>query len=115
MDMDHSAVVVSISCGNNTQAVSLSKKLVEANLVACAQLFPIQSIYHWDGAVQNDQEVMIQAKTLASKLEALEELVVEEHDYDVPEIIATPIIWGHSAYLDWIEANTKENQASKPT
>ena len=108
MNQDSQFTVISIACGNREAAIHLAKKLVENQLVACAQLFPIHSIYHWDGAVQSDEEVMLQAKTHTTKLEAIEKLVLQEHDYEVPEIIATPILWGHQKYLDWVKENTIE-------
>ena len=109
MQKDSQSVLVSIACPNQEAAMKLGKKLVAEKLVACAQLFPIHSIYRWKGKVESDPEVMLQAKTMSKKLEALERLVLEIHEYEVPEIIATPILWGHQAYLDWMKEQTTLN------
>lgn len=101
-------VVVSITFGDQASAVKLGKEMVEMKLVACAQLFPILSIYNWKDEVQSDNEFFMQAKTVASKIEQIEQFIVEHHTYDVPEIIVTPIIWGHAPYLEWVVGETGE-------
>lgn len=101
-----SFISVTISFPNEAEALKIARLLVEQKLIACAQLLPIQSIYNWKGELQNEKEVLLQAKTTEAKLSKIEEVVVAAHTYDVPEIIATPIIFGHQPYLDWINENT---------
>ncbi|MEM7657070.1 MAG: divalent-cation tolerance protein CutA [Bacteroidota bacterium] len=105
--MSHSPIILSIACADQESAKAIGAKLVEAKLVACAQVFPIHSIFRWEGKVQSEAEVMLQAKTLEKHVTAIEKLVVEQHSYEVPEIIATPIVWGHQSYLDWMKAETR--------
>lgn len=95
-------VIVSISCPNRDSALAIGKELLDHRLVACVQLYPVHSIFHWDDSLQTEDEIMIQAKTLSGQLPEIERLVTELHEYEVPEIIATPVIWGQQAYLDWV-------------
>lgn len=100
--MKNTPVVLNIAFDSLEEAQKIAGVLVAKRLVACAQLFPIQSIYRWDGKVNNDKEVFMQAKTIKENLAVIESLVKEMHAYDVPEMIATPIVWGHQSYMDWL-------------
>ena len=86
----------------------LSHALVDEKLIACANRFPVQSIYRWQDNVENEAEVMLVCKTLASNLDALVKRVKVLHAYDVPEIIALPILGGSKDYLDWVGENTEQ-------
>ena len=110
MNNNFKPIVITIAFGNKNAARELGKKLVEQKLVACAQLFPIQSIYRWDNAIQADDECLLQAKTTEANIENIEKLVTKEHSYEVPEIIATSIVWGHQPYLQWLADNTRESE-----
>lgn len=91
-------------------AEQLSRGIVEARLGACAQIVgPIRSVYRWDGAVQTEQEWQIWVKTTATQLDALTAHIQANHSYDVPEIVATPIIGGSVAYLKWVTDETQPN------
>lgn len=87
-------------------AAALARGVVDAGLGACVQVFPIRSFYRWDGAVRDDPEWRLEIKTAQSRLEALVEHVTTRHPYDVPEIIATPVTGGNTAYLDWVDEET---------
>ncbi|RCW44707.1 periplasmic divalent cation tolerance protein [Halopolyspora algeriensis] len=84
-------------------AATLARGIVEARGGACVQVVPIRSFYRWDDAVQDDPEWQLQIKTTAARLDALIEHIKANHTYDVPEIIATPIVGGHDGYLSWID------------
>jgi periplasmic divalent cation tolerance protein len=88
-------------------AASLARSIVEARVGACVQVVPIHSFYRWDNAVQDDPEWQLQIKTSASRLDPLIEHINTKHTYDVPEIIATPIIGGNDAYLSWVVEETQ--------
>jgi periplasmic divalent cation tolerance protein len=86
-------------------AERIAQVLVERGLVACAQISgPITSIYRWEGALETAQEWRCLAKTDRTKYEAVEQNVRRLHPYDVPEIVATPIVAGSQAYLDWLQS-----------
>ena len=101
MQNDIVPIVVSISIDKKDLAHRIATLLVEEKLIACAQVSAIQSIYQWEG-IQSTEEYLIQCKTQQAHLSKIEETVREIHPYDVPEIIATPIIWAHQPYLDWL-------------
>lgn len=88
-------------------AVTLARGIVEARVGACVQVMAIRSVYRWDTAVQDDPEWQLQVKTSANRLEALIAHIKAEHTYDVPEIIATPIIGGNDSYLSWVADETE--------
>ena len=84
-------------------AERLARTIVDARLAACVQVVgPIRSVYRWQGAVQAEQEWQCLAKTTAERLDALVAHVKGNHPYEVPEIIATPIVGGSAEYLDWV-------------
>lgn len=98
--------VVTTTDSENAAAV-LARSVVDARVGACVQVLPIRSFYRWDNAVQDDPEWQLLIKTSAAGLTALVEHLKAHHTYDVPEIIATPIIGGHDAYLSWVAEETQ--------
>ncbi|MCK5024605.1 MAG: divalent-cation tolerance protein CutA [Thermoplasmata archaeon] len=100
-------LVVLITAPNDQEASILSHALVEEKLIACANRFPVQSIYRWQDNIENEAEIMLICKIMASNLDKLIKRVKELHSYDVPEIIALPILGGSKDYLDWVSENTK--------
>lgn len=86
----------------------LAASVVEARLAACAQLVgPIRSTYWWDGAATTDEEWLIVMKTAADRLDDLVAHLRGAHPYDVPEIVAVPVVGGNPDYLDWLTAETR--------
>jgi periplasmic divalent cation tolerance protein len=72
---------------------------------ACVNLFPLNSIYLWQGKINQDQEYQLMIKTDLSKFDELAATIKTLHSYEVPEIIAVPIIAGSKTYLDWLESS----------
>ncbi|WMV26914.1 hypothetical protein MTR67_020299 [Solanum verrucosum] len=68
----------------------------------------VESVYEWQGEVQTDSEELLIIKTRESLLEALTEHVKANHEYDVPEVIAMPIVGGSSQYLEWLKNSTRD-------
>lgn len=98
-------VVVYVTAPDLDVATRLGRALVEEELAACCNLVPgVRSIYRWQGAVQEDGEVLLVIKTRAARLEALTARVVALHPYDLPEVIALPVAAGHLPYLAWVRA-----------
>jgi periplasmic divalent cation tolerance protein len=87
--------------------------LIESRLAACVNLMPtVQSIYRWQGQIEEATEITLIIKTTSQHYESLQHAIVKLHPYDVPEIIATPIVAGYAPYLHWIATETaKENHA----
>ena len=101
-------VAVTTTVDGEDAAAALAGNIVKGRLAACVQCLPVQSTYWWKGKIETSAEVLLVAKTrepLATKLIAF---IKEEHSYEVPEIVVTPIEDGLPAYLDWIREETKE-------
>jgi periplasmic divalent cation tolerance protein len=106
MSSDH--VVVSSTTDSAEAAYRLAGSVVMAELGACAQIIgPITSMFRWEGEVQTEQEWRVDIKTAADRVEALTEHIKANHGYDVPEVIATPIVGGNADYLSWVSAETR--------
>jgi uncharacterized protein involved in tolerance to divalent cations len=100
--MTFDLLTVSIACASDTEAQALARLLVEQRLAACCQTHPITSTYRWQGAIETAPEVMLTAKTLTVKLPALQAAVKANHSYDVPEILAVPVVWASTDYAQWL-------------
>ncbi len=97
-------VVVLVTAGSQEEAERLAQTLVAERLAACVNIVPgVTSIYRWEGKVQRDQEWLLVAKSCRDTLEDLIRCVQALHSYDVPEIIALPLVGGSEAYLRWLD------------
>lgn len=93
----------------DADATAFARALVEARLAACVNLLPaMQSVYWWDGKVEQEAERQLVIKTARSRLVALWERVSALHPYDVPEFVVLPIVDGNDAYLRWVGESTRE-------
>ena len=91
-----------------TQSEALAKSLLTQRLIACANITPVRSLYRWKGEDCDDNEDLLIIKTRKSLVNAVIAAVKTEHPYEVPEIIALPVIAGHLPYLDWVYEETCE-------
>jgi periplasmic divalent cation tolerance protein len=90
-------------------AEAIAALLVERRLAACAQVSgPITSLFHWQGKIERSEEWVCRAKTRGDRYPALEAAIREAHPYDVPEIIALPIVAGNPDYLEWVRTESRE-------
>lgn len=87
-------------------AQTMARLLVEEKLAACVQLLPIESVYRWEGAVQNEAEVLLLIKTRTALFDTVMARIKAAHPYTVPEIVGWPLAVGHGPYLDWIGEST---------
>ena len=106
--MERDVIVVFITAPSREVAHQIANGLLEQKLAACVNVVPaVQSIYSWQGAVQSDDEVLLIVKSRAALFEEkLLPAVQDMHPYEVPEIIALPVIMGSKSYLDWVEVET---------
>lgn len=89
-------------------ARAAAEALVAERLAACAQVQgPLDSTYRWQGAVEQATEWSCILKTTLARFPALEQRIRQLHPYEVPEIVATPMVTGSAAYLDWVEASVR--------
>ena len=94
--------VVLVTAGSKEEAGAIAHALVDAKLAACVSITPFQSVYNWQGEVHQDEEWQLMIKTDLSQFPNLEAKIRAIHSYELPEIIALPILQGSQAYLDWI-------------
>lgn len=98
-----SLLVVLCTCPPEA-AERLATTLVENRLAACVNITgPVQSVYHWKGELQKEEERLLVIKTTPARWPALEQKLAQAHPYEVPEIIALPVHQGAENYLRWVE------------
>lgn len=101
-------VLVLVTWPANRPADEFARALVEQQLAACVNVLPeMQSVYRWEGGVQQDAERQLLIKTTADRLEALEARVAALHPYDVPEFLVVPVTGGSDRYLEWLRLATR--------
>lgn len=101
------ALTVLTTTDSAEKAEALARGAVEARLAACAQVSgPVTSVYHWQQAIETSEEWQVVFKTTEAAYAALEAHLLAAHDYDTPEIIATPVVRGSAGYLAWLAAET---------
>ncbi len=107
--------VILTTAGSQDEANRLAEMLVSRQLAACVQIANILSCYRWKGAVTREVEFLLLIKTAAHLYGAVEAAIVENHSYEVPEVVQLPIEQGLDRYLGWISENTAggaDDQAS---
>lgn len=102
--MGSSPVRVAISTAPDAETgARIAQTLVEERLAACVNVVPgIRSIYRWQGAIEDDREVLLLIKTHAERIDALAERLGTLHPYEVPELLALPVETGLAGYLEWV-------------
>lgn len=97
-------IVVLVTCGSAREARTIARKMVEQRLAACGNVVeaPVCSIYRWKGKVESAREVLLILKSSRRRFASLAAAIRKLHSYDVPEIIALPVVAGSPAYLKWI-------------
>ena len=102
-------VVVLVTAPDLKTARHLARGALTEHLVACANLIPgIESHYWWRDQLEQDDEILMVMKTTTDRLPMLEKLILEQHPYDTPEIVALPLQSGTPKYLDWLAASTTD-------
>ena len=96
------------TCGDKANADLIATRLVEARLAACVQMFPIESVFRWEGAVQNANEWMLFCKIKSNDYANVEAAIRAAHTYSNPEIVEVGIENGAQPYLDWIASVTRD-------
>jgi len=95
-------------------AKRLVRTLVERRLIACGTVMPgAVSTYWWQGAVADEEEVVVVMKTTVERWPELAATLPALHPYEVPELIALPVVDGHPPYLRWVRAETGARRVKK--
>jgi periplasmic divalent cation tolerance protein len=96
-------VQVTTTTGSRADAEKIAAELVARRLAGCVQIAgPVTSTYRWQGKIETAEEWMCVVKTSRVHLPVIQTVLKEIHPYDVPEIIATPVVDGSEAYLKWL-------------
>jgi periplasmic divalent cation tolerance protein len=100
--------LIYITVGSVAEARKIGRTLVEERLAACVNMIDgMQSLYWWEGKVQEDREVILLAKTTGDQVPPLIQRVKAPHSYECPCIVSLPISEGNPAFLNWIEAEVR--------
>ncbi len=99
--------IIMTTTDSQEAANRLAELLVTQQLAACVQSLPITSTYTWQEKLHRESEWLLLIKTRADRYEAVQEALLQAHSYETPEILQVPIMRGSTAYLAWINAQTK--------
>lgn len=96
------SILIYLPCTNEAEARKISRHLLEKRLIACANMFPISSIYRWKGKIREENEVVLLLKTLEEKYPVLQTEVEAIHSYKIPCISKIPVTF-NVLYQRWVE------------
>jgi periplasmic divalent cation tolerance protein len=103
------SIVILVTAGSEAEAGKIATALVEEQLAACVNILgPIRSLYRWEGKVADDREWLLLIKTRDERFAAIEARVKALHSYQMPEVIALPIIAGAREYMHWLRESVSE-------
>jgi len=102
-------IVVLSTCASEEEAESLARQIVEQRLAACVNVIPhIRSHYRWKGALESAEEWLLLIKTSRDRFELLRAALEKAHSYEIPEVLALPVVEGAANYLNWMETGLRE-------
>jgi len=94
---------------NQAAATRIAGLLVEARLAGCVQIIgPVTSMYRWQGKVESASEILLLIKSRQDLFPAVVEVITANHPYEVPEILAVPVVAGGPAYLNWLAGELRD-------
>jgi periplasmic divalent cation tolerance protein len=97
-------IVVLTTCDSEKQASDLARSLVEQHHAACVNILPgVRSIYRWKDQVEDGSEWLLVIKSRRDHFPALRAAIEKLHTYEVPELIALPVVEGSEPYLAWLD------------
>jgi periplasmic divalent cation tolerance protein len=105
MSTEYAIVITTTS--SKPAAAKIAEALLAQRLAACIQVMPIQSYYHWQGRMQVEEEQQLVIKCKQADFADIQQCIIANHSYEIPEIIQLPIIAGAPAYLQWIGEVTR--------
>jgi periplasmic divalent cation tolerance protein len=97
-------IVVFSACGSQDEAAQLARRLLEARLAACVNvIMQIRSYYWWKGKIEESSEWLLVVKTSRELFEQVRSVLEAAHSYELPEVLALPVVAGSPNYLAWID------------
>jgi periplasmic divalent cation tolerance protein len=101
--LENAYIIVLVTTANKQEAEKIVQHLLEARLIACANIVgPGSSHFHWSGKLEEAEEYLVLMKSRRDLFAKLSEAIKALHSYEVPEILALPVVEGSKAYLDWL-------------
>src|SRR4051812_4387769 len=99
-------IVVLSTCATRKDAEKMARALLEERLAACVTVVPrVRSYYHWKGAIEVTDEFLLVVKSSRELFAGISSVFEKLHPYDVPELLALPVVEGAANYLNWLQAN----------
>ncbi len=97
-------IIVMVTCGSKREAERIARVTVKKRLAACGTAIgaKVHSTYRWKGRVESATETLLLLKTTLARFAKLEKDIRRIHSYDVPEIVAIPVVAGSARYLEWV-------------
>jgi periplasmic divalent cation tolerance protein len=102
--LEKTYIVVLVTTVSKQEAENIVQQLLEKQLIACANITAVYSLFRWSGKIEKSEEYLVVMKSRKGLFEKLAETVKALHSYKVPEIIAVPVVEGSEAYLDWLDS-----------
>lgn len=100
-------IMITTTFDSEEEANKITELLLEKRLVSCCQISNITSSYHWKGKIEHTNELLLQMKSKKDLYKEIEKVILDNHSYETPQLIAYDIVDGYKEYLDWIEEETK--------
>ena len=104
--MTYQVQLVYVTFSDHTEAKKMIHDMISTKLIACGNIVPIESLYLWNGVIENDNELVVNMKTIPEKFTAVEQYILEKHSYETPCILTWPV-QASKAYYEWINTSVK--------
>lgn len=102
-------IVIYCTVPNKNEGKEIARALVKQKLVACVNIIDkLESVFSWDGKIMEEKEALMIIKTKRELFDQVNKIIQKLHSYNVPEVIAMPIIEADETYLKWINHETRE-------
>jgi periplasmic divalent cation tolerance protein len=102
-------IVVLSTCASAEEAETLARSMVEQRLAACVNVIPrMRSYYRWKGALESSEEWLLVIKSSRDRFQELMTALEKAHSYEIPEVLALPVVDGAANYLSWIESSLRD-------
>ena len=100
-------IVVIYTTAPPGESENLARELLDRHIVACINIFPVRSLYHWKGEACDEAEHLLVMKTTRAKAEDVIRAIQELHSNEVPEAVVLPVTAGYLPYLDWVREQVR--------
>jgi len=107
-------IVVMSTCGSAEEAQRLAHELIAQHAAACVNIVaPVRSVYRWKGQIEQAEEWLLLVKTSRSSFDRLRTILEAAHSYELPEVLALPVVAGSPNYLAWLESEVRESEVTE--